>query len=142
LEIEAHPAEFLNAPRSILGNKESDQRRVEKGNFLTTLVHMDDPEHRLHRNLTSEWFLPKNLSKLTSRLDDLAAEAVNKMEAAGGSCDFARDIAMPYPLQVILSILGLPENCSVPRTPNCSGTLTRWPVWPRSSATSSRTFRP
>ena len=25
-------------------------------------------------------------------------------------CDFARDIAMPYPLQVILAILGLPES--------------------------------
>lgn len=110
LEIEAHPAEFQNAPRSILGNKESDQRRVEKGNFLTTLVHMDDPEHRLHRNLTSEWFLPKNLAKLTSRLDDLADETVHKMEAADGTCDFARDIAMPYPLQVILAILGLPES--------------------------------
>jgi cytochrome P450 len=28
----------------------------------------------------------------------------------GGSCDFANDIAVHYPLQVILSILGLPES--------------------------------
>jgi cytochrome P450 len=35
---------------------------------------------------------------------------VDKMEAMGGECDFARDIAMEYPLQVILSILGLPES--------------------------------
>ena len=27
-----------------------------------------------------------------------------------GRCDFARDIAMPFPLQVILAILGLPES--------------------------------
>jgi cytochrome P450 len=32
------------------------------------------------------------------------------MVELGGSCDFARDIAMQYPLQVILSILGLPET--------------------------------
>jgi cytochrome P450 len=32
------------------------------------------------------------------------------MEDLGGRCDFARDIAMQYPLQVILSILGLPES--------------------------------
>ena len=32
------------------------------------------------------------------------------MAAMGGRCDFARDIAMHYPLQVILSILGLPED--------------------------------
>src|SRR5204862_4685763 len=28
----------------------------------------------------------------------------------GGQCDFARDITMQYPLQVILAILGLPET--------------------------------
>ena len=32
------------------------------------------------------------------------------MAELGGECDFARDIAMHYPLQVILAILGLPET--------------------------------
>lgn len=29
---------------------------------------------------------------------------------AGGECDFARDIAMPFPLEVVLAMLGLPES--------------------------------
>jgi cytochrome P450 len=32
------------------------------------------------------------------------------MAALGNQCDFARDVAMHFPLQVILSILGLPED--------------------------------
>jgi cytochrome P450 len=39
----------------------------------------------------------------------LTAEALAKMEAAGGQCDFAQ-VALPYPLHVILRILGLPET--------------------------------
>ncbi len=60
--------------------------------------------------MTAEWFLPKNLSKLEASLDALAQRYVDKMIEMGGECDFARDIAMQMPLNVILSILGLPES--------------------------------
>lgn len=110
LEVELHPAEFLNEPRAILGNKEADERRVRQGHFVKSLVQMDDPEHRLHRNLTADWFLPKNLAKLEGRLQQLADQSFERMVALGGECDFAVDIAMQYPLQVILAILGLPEE--------------------------------
>jgi cytochrome P450 len=41
---------------------------------------------------------------------ELARRAVDRMAALGGECDFAVDIATPMPLEVILSILGLPES--------------------------------
>ena len=40
----------------------------------------------------------------------MAKHYVDEMAALGGRCDFAEDIAVHYPLQVILSILGLPED--------------------------------
>jgi cytochrome P450 len=110
LEIELHPAEFLNAPRAILGTKESDAQRAEQGHLVKSLVQMDDPEHKLHRQLTAEWFLPKNLAKLDGRLAELAQRSLDRMTELGGQCDFAIDVAMPYPLHVILAILGLPES--------------------------------
>jgi cytochrome P450 len=110
LEIELHNNEFLSEPRCILGTLESDANLKRDGHLVKSLVQMDDPEHRLHRNVTSEWFLPKNLAKLEGRLDELADLALDKMRAAGGEIDFAADIAMQYPLQVILAILGLPES--------------------------------
>jgi cytochrome P450 len=110
LEIELHNNEWHNAPRPVLANLEADRRREEKGELLRTLIHMDDPEHRIYRQVTAEWFLPKNMAKLEAGLAQLATESVNRMAEMGGSCDFARDVAMQYPLQVILSILGLPES--------------------------------
>jgi cytochrome P450 len=62
------------------------------------------------RGVTSEWFLPKSLARLEARLASLARHSVDHMMSLGGSCDFARDVAMPLPLNVILAILGLPES--------------------------------
>ncbi|CAB4580754.1 MAG: cytochrome P450 [Actinomycetes bacterium] len=110
LEIELHNKEWENAPRPVIANLEADRRRQEQGDLLRTLIHMDDPDHRTYRGLTAEWFLPKNLAKLEARLAELATHSAQRMVELGGRCDFARDIAMQYPLQVILSILGLPET--------------------------------
>lgn len=110
LEIELHNDIFLNEPRPVLGNAASDRRTAENGHMLRTLIHVDDPEHRELRQVTSEWFLPKNLARLETRLAELARHYVDKMASHGGECDFARDIAMQMPLNVILDILGLPES--------------------------------
>ena len=110
LEVELHNKEWENAPRPVISTLEADQRREEQGDLLRTLIHMDDPDHRTYRGLASDWFLPKNLALLEGRLADLAAMSAQRMVDLGGRCDFARDIAMQYPLQVILSILGLPES--------------------------------
>lgn len=110
LEIELHPDVFLNAPRCILGTKEADANREMQGHLVKALVHMDEPEHRLHRQLTADWFLPKNLAKLDGRLAELTRRSIDRMAELGGQCDFAQEIAMQYPLYVILAILGLPES--------------------------------
>ena len=58
-DIEARNKIFLNEPRPVLSDLESDRRRAEDGDMLRTLIHVDDPEHRELRGVTSEWFLPK-----------------------------------------------------------------------------------
>ena len=109
-DIEARNQIFLNEPRPVLGRMEDDDRRRDRGDTLRTLIHVDDPEHRNLRGVTSEWFLPKNLSKLETTLAMYAKQYVDKMAGIGGECDFYRDVAMMLPLNVILSILGLPET--------------------------------
>ena len=109
-DIEARHQIFLNEPRPVLGSAMDDARRQQNGDMLRTLIHVDDPEHRNLRNVTAEWFLPKNLSKLEGVLAGFAKRYVDKMVEMGDRCDFVRDIAMFMPLNVILSILGLPES--------------------------------
>lgn len=43
------------------------------------------------------------------RVDELAKSYVDKMLAAGPECDFVQEVAVNYPLYVIMSLLGLPE---------------------------------
>jgi cytochrome P450 len=75
-----------------------------------TLVQMDGDEHRVHRALISDWFKPASIRRLTDQVNALARRAIDDMAATGGECDFAVDVAMNFPLRVILSILGLPES--------------------------------
>lgn len=107
LEIERQHALFTNEPESVLQDQHTiDSRAVE----IKTLIHMDEPQHGKYRKLTNDWFKPASVRRLDDRLTALSVEAVQKLEDFGGSCDFAVDIALPFPLQVILQILGLPED--------------------------------
>lgn len=107
LDIERRSVVFHNAPRPVLTSVEQDAARQRE---LKALIHMDGHEHSVHRMLTADWFKPASIGRMTARLDDLSAKAVAHMEALGGSCDWVAEVALPYPLQVILEVLGLPET--------------------------------
>jgi cytochrome P450 len=77
---------------------------------LRTLIHMDDPQHRVVRAIGADWFRPKAMRALKIRVDELAKIYVDKMMAAGNECDFVQEVAVNYPLYVIMSLLGLPES--------------------------------
>jgi cytochrome P450 len=47
---------------------------------------------------------------LKVRVDELAKRYVDKMAEIGPECDFVTDIAVHFPLYVIMSLLGLPES--------------------------------
>ena len=107
LDVERQPAVFTNGPEPVLTSDEAVAARQME---IKTLIHMDAPEHPKYRRLTADWFKPASIRRLDDRLDELSREAVAKLEAFGGACDFATEIALPYPLHVILKILGLPEE--------------------------------
>lgn len=107
LDIERQPELFTNGPIPVLTSIENHQNRALE---IKTLIHMDAPDHTKYRKLTNEWFKPASIKRLNDRLQQLSDEALAKLESLGGQCDFAVDIALPFPLQVILKILGLPEE--------------------------------
>lgn len=106
-EIERQPAMFTNQPEPVLTATEQLEQRTVR---METLIHVDDPLHGKLRNLTVDWFKPRTLRTMIERLDELSDEALDLMRRSNGRCDFATEIALPYPLQVILRILGLPEE--------------------------------
>ena len=113
MEIERQNDLFTNDPRPLLAIAEADdalRRDMEAGTGLLTLIHMDDPHHRDMRKIGVDWFRPKAMRALKARCDELAKEYVDKMAARGGVFDFATEIAVNYPLYIILSMLGLPDS--------------------------------
>ena len=71
---------------------------------------MDDPHHRKVRAIGADWFRPKAMRDLKVRVDELAKRYVDKMAEIGPECDFVEEIAVNFPLYVIMSLLGLPEE--------------------------------
>ena len=54
--------------------------------------------------------MPPNLKKLEADIGDLARMYVDRMEALGGECDFVSEVAVWYPLRVIMTVLGVPAE--------------------------------
>ena len=109
-EIERNHDRFHNTMDSVLASvAETERRRAMP--VIKTLIHMDGHEHREHRKITNEWFKPAELRKTVAReLRPLARRHVDHMLELGGQCDFAREVALYYPLHVIMSILGVPAE--------------------------------
>ncbi|HXZ62048.1 MAG TPA: cytochrome P450 [Acidimicrobiales bacterium] len=108
MEVERHPDIFTNAPLPVL--TPSSNVAAAAAPPVKTLIQMDGEEHKSHRNIVNDWFKPGSVKKLQDRVDELARASVDRMAAVGGQCDFVNDIAVHFPLQVILAILGLPEK--------------------------------
>ena len=104
---------FISEPRPLLATAEADdfaKAQLESGMGLRTLIHMDDPHHRKVRAIGADWFRPKAMRDLKVRVDELAKRYVDKMAEIGPECDFVEEIAVNFPLYVIMSLLGLPEE--------------------------------
>ena len=113
-EVEKRRDVFLNEPRLIISPLRAEAKVQEftggSRNLIRSLVTMDPPEHPKLRMLTQEWFMPKNLSKLQGSIDGSASEGIRTMIARKSSCDFAQDVAIEFPLRVIMSVLGVPAE--------------------------------
>jgi cytochrome P450 len=115
LEISRQNSLFHSGDKSpTLTTQEMDARvRSMTGgspHLLRTLVQMDAPDHPKYRMLTQAWFLPQNIRSLEDRIRQIARNSVDKMLATSGRCDFVNEVALHYPLHVIMTILGVPEE--------------------------------
>ena len=113
-EVEKNTDSFIVAPRMVLMPTEREEalKAFTGGtvHIIKSLVSIDKPEHQPLRMLTQGWFMPKNLARLQGAIDASAETAMAKLAESGGSCDFAQDIALEYPLRVIMAAMGIPSG--------------------------------
>jgi cytochrome P450 len=88
MAIERDNTLFTNSPRPVLMTEEADEQQAAVG--IQTLIHMDDPQHRVVRAIGADWFRPKAMRALKVRVDELAKRFVDNMMESGEQCDFVQ----------------------------------------------------
>ena len=78
--------------------------------LVRSLVQMDAPDHPKYRALTQSWFMPQNLKTVEGRVREIAKAAVERFIEKGGTAEFVSDLALGYPLHVVMDILGVPPE--------------------------------
>jgi cytochrome P450 len=113
LEVEKNHQIFVNRMRTYLSPVQGEEwvkSMTGDTHLFRTLVDLDDPIHMKLRGLTQSWFMPPNLKKLEGRIAQIAKDHVDRMAELGSQCDFVKEVALWYPLRVIMMILGVPPE--------------------------------
>ena len=102
---------FLNSPRSVTFSDKNSGAFVKSitggdPNLVRSLVALDAPTHPQYRRLTQDWFMPKNIRQMEDEISALASSTVDRLVDAGGEADFVPLVSAPYPLHVVMQILG------------------------------------
>lgn len=105
LEISRNPEIFSSASGavSIL------DMPAEMNEYFGSMISMDDPRHARLRRIVSGTFTPRMLNQV---LDQVALTATRVVDGIvdKGEIDFVTDVSMPFPLLVILDMMGIPHS--------------------------------
>src|SRR5215475_3455090 len=109
MEISRQNDLFRNGEKGTVlrSRAEEDKVRSMRGtsNLFRMMINMDAPNHLKYRRITQGWFMPHKLRSLENRIRGIARAAVDRMASHGDECDFVRDVALHYPLHVVMEIL-------------------------------------
>jgi len=70
------------------------------------LIDEEEPRHGQLRGLINKGFTPRMVKILEEKFREITTEAIDAV-AAKGECDFVADIAVPLPLRLIASMIGI-----------------------------------
>ena len=72
------------------------------------MIELDPPEHTAFRSLVSRVFTGRRVADMEDEIRQIFDGYLDAV-IARGSCDLVDDITSPYPMDVICSVLGVPE---------------------------------
>ena len=113
-EVSRKNNRFAYADRpSIVCNREAElamRAKTGKPYAVRLLVQMDEPDHLKYRRVIQSWFTKVRLKALEADIRTIARASVDHMASLGGRCDFVRDVALAYPLRVLMRLIGIPPQ--------------------------------
>ena len=76
-----------------------------------TLLNSDPPYHRKLRSIVDTLFVPIEISKLETRIENITGELIDGIiEESNATFDLITDFAYPLPATVIAELLGIPSE--------------------------------
>lgn len=114
-EIERQPEIFHNGDKStfmttIEGTERTKMLTGGDPNLIRSLVSLDGQEHKALRGVVFPHVTPRAIKPLEDAIRGIAREFVDHMLSFDGEVDFAQDVAFLYPLRVIMTVLGVPQE--------------------------------
>lgn len=114
-EVERQPDIFHNGDKStfitnIEGNQRVQMLTGGEPNLIRSLVSVDGDEHKALRGIVFPHVTPRAIRPLEDAIRGIAREFVDHMLSFDGEVDFAADVAFLYPLRVIMTVLGVPQE--------------------------------
>ncbi len=73
------------------------------------LLYKDPPEHTKYRKILQSAFVPNSVARREDQVRRTITAFIDEVIEAG-ECDFVTDIAVPYPLTVLMDLMGLPRE--------------------------------
>ena len=78
-------------------------------NLFRSLVQFFGDDHKNHREILIHALGPNSVTTLQAQMRESAITQLEILGEAGGELDFAKQISAPYPLQVVLDVIGVPR---------------------------------
>ena len=104
-EVSRNPEVFLSGPGAV-STMDLPTEMVE---YFSGMISTDNPKHVRLRRIVSNAFNPRNVRAIEDSIDRVADETVRRAMASGTG-DFVQDIAMPFPLEIICTMMGIPKS--------------------------------
>ena len=104
-EASRHPEVFLSGPGAV-SLLDLPPEMVE---YFSGMISTDNPKHARLRRIVSNAFNPRNVRAVEESIERVADEIITRARS-NGSGDFVADIAAPFPLEIICTMMGVPRS--------------------------------
>ncbi len=104
--IGKQPELFLNAPRLAVFTHDLPPPAEGQSRHL---LNMDPPDHALYRKVTSGWFTPRAIQRMSDKVARVTSQVLDAA-AATDRGDFVADVTAKITIAVIAEMLGVPQK--------------------------------
>ena len=100
-----HPEIFTSGPGAV-SQIDLPPEMVE---YFSGMISTDNPMHARLRRIVANAFNPRNVRAVEESIERIADTVIDRA-LAGGTGDFITDVAAPFPLEIICTMMGVPPS--------------------------------